>query len=305
MSRKAIIDIGSNSIKFFVGELAADKTIKTILDTNDIARLGEGLDATGIISPEAMERNVASVAAFAAKAKELGADQIVSVGTMALRKAGNSAEFVEKVKKACGVEVQIIPGEEEARLSYLAILSGLPLEKDADLVVFDTGGGSTEFIYGKGTEMVKRFSVNLGAVRITENYLKADPVSSDDVKAAIAQIDREFAEAGVEGRPAKLVGMGGTVTSMGAVKHKMVKYDPAVIQGSTLTRADIEEQIAEYSKRTVEERKELPGLQPKRADVILAGACILKVITDRLGADGLTISDRGLRHGLAFDLFQK
>ena len=111
MSRKAIIDVGSNSIKFFVGELAADKTIKTVLDTNDIARLGEGLDATGLISPEAMERNVASVAAFAKQAKELGADQIVSVGTMALRKAGNSAEFVEKVKKACGVEVQIIPGD--------------------------------------------------------------------------------------------------------------------------------------------------------------------------------------------------
>ena len=305
MSRKAIIDIGSNSIKFFVGELAADRTIKTVLDTNDIARLGEGLDSTGAISPEAMERNVASVAAFAKQAKELGADRIVSVGTMALRKASNSAEFVEKVKKTCGIEVQIIPGEEEARLSYLAILSGLPLEKDADLVVFDTGGGSTEFIYGKGTQMVKRVSVNLGAVRITENYLKADPVSPADVQAAIAQIDKEFKEAGVNGKPAQLVGMGGTVTSMGAVKHKMVKYDPSVIQGSRLTKKDIEEQIEEYSKRTVEQRKELPGLQPKRADVILAGACILKVITDRLGADGLTISDRGLRHGLAFDLFRK
>lgn len=305
MSRKAIIDIGSNSIKFFVGEPAADRTIKTVLDTNDIARLGEGLDSTGAISPEAMERNVASVAAFAKQAKELGADRIVSVGTMALRKASNSAEFVEKVKKTCGIEVQIIPGEEEARLSYLAILSGLPLEKDADLVVFDTGGGSTEFIYGKGTQMVKRFSVNLGAVRITENYLKADPVSPADVQAAIAQIDKEFKEAGVNGKPAQLVGMGGTVTSMGAVKHKMVKYDPSVIQGSRLTKKDIEEQIEEYSKRTVEQRKELPGLQPKRADVILAGACILKVITDRLGADGLTISDRGLRHGLAFDLFRK
>lgn len=305
MSRKAIIDIGSNSIKFFVGELAEDKTIKTVLDTNDIARLGEGLDATGLISPEAMERNVASVEAFAVKAKELGADQIVSVGTMALRKAGNSDIFVKKVKEACGVDVKIIPGEEEARLSYLAILSGLPLDKDADLVVFDTGGGSTEFIYGKGTEMVKRFSVNLGAVRITENYLKSDPVTQEEVKAAIAQIDREFAEAGVVGKPAQLVGMGGTVTSMGAVKHKMVKYDPAVIQGSRLLKKDIEEQIAEYSSRTIEQRKELPGLQPKRADVILAGACILKVITDRLGADGLTISDRGLRHGLAFDLFQK
>lgn len=305
MSRKAIIDIGSNSIKFFVGELAADRTIKTVLDINDIARLGEGLDSTGAISPEAMERNVASVAAFAKQAKELGADRIVSVGTMALRKASNSAEFVKKVKKTCGIEVQIIPGEEEARLSYLAILSGLPLEKDADLVVFDTGGGSTEFIYGKGTQMVKRFSVNLGAVRITENYLKADPVSPADVQAAIAQIDKEFKEAGVNGKPAQLVGMGGTVTSMGAVKHKMVKYDPSVIQGSRLTKKDIEEQIEEYSKRTVEQRKELPGLQPKRADVILAGACILKVITDRLGADGLTISDRGLRHGLAFDLFRK
>ena len=305
MSRKAIIDIGSNSIKFFVGELAEDKTIKTVLDTNDIARLGEGLDATGLISPEAMERNVASVAAFAAKAKELGADQIVSVGTMALRKAGNSDIFVKKVKEACGVDVNIIPGEEEARLSYLAILSGLPLDKDADLVVFDTGGGSTEFIYGKGTKMVKRFSVNRGAVRITENYLKSDPVTQEEVKAAIAQIDKEFAEAGVVGKPAQLVGMGGTVTSMGAVKHKMVKYDPAVIQGSRLLKKDIEEQIAEYSSRTIEQRKELPGLQPKRADVILAGACILKVITDRLGADGLTISDRGLRHGLAFDLFQK
>ena len=304
MARKAIIDIGSNSIKFFVGELAEDKTIKTVLDTNDIARLGEDLDKTGMINPEPMKRNVEAVARFAQQARELGADQIVAVGTMALRKASNSAEFVKKVKEACDVDVNIIPGEEEARLSYLAILSGLPVG-DEDLVIFDTGGGSTEFIYGHGTELIKRFSVNLGSVRITENYLKADPVSAEDVKAAIAQIDKEFAEAGVEGSPKKLVGMGGTVTSMGAVKHKMVKYDPDVIQGSTRTRADIEEQIKEYSSRTVEQRKELPGLQPKRADVILAGACILKVITDRLGCDALTISDRGVRHGLAFDLFQK
>lgn len=304
MSRKAIIDIGSNSIKFFVGELAADKTITTVLDTNDIARLGENLNKTGMICPEAMERNVASVANFCAKAKELGADEIAAVGTMALRTASNSAEFVEKVKAACGLEVQIIPGEEEARLSYLAVLSGLPLQ-GGDLVVFDTGGGSTEFIFGHGTQLVKRFSVNLGAVRITENYLTSDPVTPEQVSAAIAQIDKEFAVAGVEGHPDQLVGMGGTVTSMGAVKHKMIKYDPDVIQGSTLTKADISEQIGDYSTRTIEQRKELPGLQPKRADVILAGACILDVITSRLGVDKLTISDRGLRHGLAFDLFQK
>ncbi len=304
MGRKAIIDIGSNSIKFFVGELAEDRTITTVVDTNDIARLGEDLDKTGIINPEPMKRNVESVARFAAQARELGADEIVAIGTMALRKAGNSAEFISRVKEACDVDVKVIPGEEEARLSYLAILAGMPVGEE-DLVIFDTGGGSTEFIYGHGKELGKRFSVNLGAVRITENYLKSDPVTPDEVKAAIAQIDKEFAEAGVEGRPAKLVGMGGTVTSMGAVKHKMVKYEPDVIQGSKLTKADIDEQIGEYSSRTVEQRKELPGLQPKRADVILAGACILKVITDRLGCSELTISDRGVRHGLAFDLFQK
>lgn len=303
MSRKAIIDIGSNSIKFFVGELAPDRTITTVVDTSEVTRLGEGLDRTGEIGPQVMERNVNAVAAFQARAAELGADQTAAVGTMALRSAKNGGEFVRRVREACGVEVRIIPGEEEARLSYLAARSGLPLQ-DGDLVVFDTGGGSTEFIFGRDAQVVKRFSVNLGAVRITEHYLKSDPVTPEEVEAALAQIDRELAQAGVEGRPAQLVGIGGTVTSMSAVKHKMAQYDPDVIQGSTLTRSDIQVQIGEYSAKTIEERRAIPGLHPKRADVILAGACILDVITRRLNADGLTVSHRGLRHGLAYDLFQ-
>lgn len=305
MKRVAIIDIGSNSIKFFIGEHNEDGTIQTVYDTNDIARLGEGLRETGRISDEALERNAQSVANFARIAKENGAEQIVSVGTMALRSAANSVDFVARVKELCGVEVQIIPGEEEARLSYLAVLSGLPLEEGGELVIFDTGGGSTEFIFGEGTALKHRFSVNLGAIRITETFFGDDPVKEGAVDAAVAQIDKEFAEAGVNGKPIQVVGMGGTVTSMGAVKHKMVKYDPNVIQGSTLTREDVQEQIDTYASRTIEQRRELPGLQPKRADVILAGACILKDILARLDAPKLTISDRGLRHGLAFDLLNK
>ena len=165
MGRKAIIDIGSNSIKFFVGELAEDKTITTVVDTNDIARLGEDLDKTGIINPEPMKRNVEAVARFAAQARELGADEIVAIGTMALRKAGNSAEFISRVKETCDVDVKVIPGEEEARLSYLAILSGMPVGEE-DLVIFDTGAGSTEFIYGHGKKLEKRFSVNLANLQI-------------------------------------------------------------------------------------------------------------------------------------------
>ena len=304
MKRVAVIDIGSNSIKFFVGEQGTDSTIQTIVDKNDIARLGEGLSETGRISDEALERNAQSVAAFAAEAKELGADIIVCVGTMALRSAANSADFVVRVKGLCGIEVQIIPGEEEARLSYLAILSGMPVP-DGDLVIFDTGGGSTEFIFGHGTELVNRFSVNLGAIRITEKFFADDPVKPGSTEAAMQEIDREFAQAGVNGRPVKVVGMGGAVTSMGAVKHKMVKYDPDVMRGSALTKADIAEQIAAYREKTIAQRREMPGLQPKRADVILAGACILWDIVDRLGVDQLIISDRGLRHGLAFELFHK
>jgi len=301
MSRKAIIDIGSNSIKFFVGELAADRTITTVLDTNDIARLGEGLEQTGALRPEAMDRNARAVAGFAAQAVGLGADTVVSVGTMALRRASNSGEFLQKVRDLCGLEVRILSGEEEARLSYLAVLSALPVA-DGEIVVFDTGGGSTEFVFGHGARMDRRFSVDLGSVRISEQYLTGDPPLS--VTEAERQIDRELAQAGVEGRPSQLIGMGGTVTSMGAVKHRMETYDPQVIQGSILTRADIAEQIERYRTSTVEERRAVIGLQPKRAEVILAGACILDVILQRLGAEYLTISDRGLRHGLAYDLFQ-
>lgn len=305
MKRVAIIDIGTNSIKFFVGERNEDGTIQTILDKNDIAQLGEGLRETGLICPEALERNAQSVAAFAKEAIENGAEKIVSVGTMALRTAKNSADFVARVKELCGVEVQIIPGEEEARLSYLAVLSGLPLEEGGELVIFDTGGGSTEFIFGEGTTLKNRFSVNLGALIITENFFADDPVKEGSVDAAIAYIDEEFTKAGVVGKPIQVVGMGGTVTSMGAVKHKMVKYNPDIIQGSTLTKEDVQEQVDTYAARTVEQRRELPGLQPKRAGTILAGACILKNILARLDAPQLTISDRGLRHGLAFDLLNK
>ena len=192
MKKVAIIDIGSKSIKFFVGEKAEDGSIRTILDTNDIAALGEGLSKTGRISDEALERNAQSVATFAAKARDLGAEKIVSVGTMALRSAENSADFVARVKELCDVDVQIIPGEEEARLSYLAVLSGLPL-KDGELVIFDTGGGSTEFIFGRGKELKNRFSVNLGSNRITEDFFADDPVKEGSVEKAVAQIDKEFA----------------------------------------------------------------------------------------------------------------
>ena len=303
MKKLAVIDIGTNSIKFCVAQKAADGTLDIRKDANDIARLGEGLRETGRISQEALERNAQSVAQFAQQAEEMGAETVFAVGTMALRTAKNAQDFIDRVNELCGLTVKVLPGDEEARLAYLAVLSALPIQ-DGELVIFDTGGGSTEFIFGQGKELDKRFSVNLGAIRITEEYFSDDPVKAGSVEAALKDIKKVFDDAQVQGQPTQLVGMGGTVTSMGAVKHKMTSYDPDVIQGSTLALQDVDKQIADYSERTLEERRLIPGLQPKRADVILAGACILKDILTRFGAEDLIISDRGLRHGLLFDSFK-
>ncbi|NLD97165.1 MAG: Ppx/GppA family phosphatase [Synergistaceae bacterium] len=301
---KSVIDVGTNSIKFYVARRRPDGSLEAVLDKNDIARLGEGLRETGKISPEPMERNARSVAAFVEEARSLGVPSPEIVGTMALRTASNASDFVAKVKELTGLTLRVIEGEEEARLSYLAVLSALPIGK-GELVTFDTGGGSTEFVYGRGAEMLRKFSVPLGAVRITEEFFKDDPVREDSVDAAFAEIRKSLKEGGAGGSPAMLVGMGGTVTSLASVKHKMEVYDPDIVQGSVLTLEDIRGMIKMFSSMTLEERRGVVGLQPKRADVILAGTCIVSVLLEIFGASSFTVSDRGLRHGLTFELFSR
>ena len=303
--RKAIIDVGTNSIKFCLAEETGNGSYNVLKDANDIARLGEGLKETGLIGPEPLERNAQSVANFAAEAKAAGADEVVAVGTMALRTAKNAAAFIARVKELCGVELKVLSGEEEAQYSYVAVMSGIEGAADADLVTMDTGGGSTEFVFGTAGKIVRKFSLNVGAVRFTEKYLSQMPVAPEKLAEAQAEIKKELSEGGVSGPVKFLVGMGGTVTSMASVKHKMAKYDPDVIQGSKLTLEDINAQIADYAAKTLDQRREIVGLQPKRADVILAGACIVRAVMELTGVSELTVSDRGLRHGLMYELFRK
>jgi len=299
---KAVIDVGTNSIKFHAAEKTGG-TIRVLKDANNIARLGEGLRDTGLIAPGALERNAVVVREFADAARELGASEVAVVGTMALRTAKNAAAFVERVKELTGLELKVIPGDEEARLSYIAVMSGIDVG-GKNLVTFDTGGGSTEFVYGRGETMLKKFSVALGAVRLTEQFFAADPVASGSVAETEALIKKELTEGGVDGKTDFLVGMGGTVTGLASVKHRMAEYDPDVVQGSILTRADIDAQIGEYAVKTLDERRSIVGLQPKRADVILAGACVVRVIMEMLGVAEFTVSDRGLRHGLMYELMK-
>lgn len=303
--KKAVIDIGTNSIKFCLAESdKQDGTFSVLKDANDIAKLGEGLRETGLIGDEPLERNAQAVADFAKEAKEAGADEIAVVGTMALRTAKNTAAFAARVKELTGLDVRVVPGEDEAQLSYIAVMSGIAGAASANLVSFDTGGGSTEFVFGEAGEIKRKFSLNVGAIRFTEQYLSETPVAAENLAKARAEIRRELSEGGVTAGAEFLVGMGGNVTSMASVKHQMKVYDPDVIQGSKMTLADVRAQIAEYAAKTLDERKQITGLQPKRADVILAGACIIEAAMELCGVNELTVSDRGLRHGLLYRLFK-
>ena len=302
MPRYAVIDVGTNSVKFNISERREDGTWQTVVDRAEITRLGEGLEKSGEISRGCHRADVSAICAMATEARQQGVTAIAAVGTMGMRTAQNSKEFIDAFQRRCGVSIEVIPGDEEGRLAYLAVKSGLGLA-EGSLAIFDSGGGSTQFTFGRGSMVEERFSLNVGAVRYTEEYGLSGLVSPEQLHAALDAIAGDLARLGTQRSPDALVGMGGTVTNITAVKHKLAQYDPDVVQGSVIDRAEIERQIQLYSSRTLEERRTIVGLQPKRADVILAGACIVKTVMDKLGKDSLSVSDRGLRHGLLIDRF--
>jgi exopolyphosphatase / guanosine-5'-triphosphate,3'-diphosphate pyrophosphatase len=299
--RYAVIDAGTNSIKFHVAERGSSGW-RTVLDRAELTRLGEGLEDGGAITPAAVGRAVEAITAMAAEARSAGAIAIAAVGTAGLRIATNGPHVVDEIASRTGVRIEIISGDEESRLAFLAVAAALELG-DGSLAVFDTGGGSSQFTFGHGDVVDERFSVDVGAVRYTERFGLDHAVSSEVLGEALAAVARDLVRLDDRPRPDVLVGMGGAVTNMTAVMHGLAAYDPDVVQGSVLTRGELDRQIERYRTTDVEARRRIVGLQPKRADVILAGACIVRTVMDRLGHDALTVSDRGLRHGVLVETF--
>ncbi|MFL5942503.1 MAG: Ppx/GppA family phosphatase [Gaiellaceae bacterium] len=300
--RFAVIDVGTNSVKLHVGERRAGDSWRTVVDRSEVTRLGEGLSETGALQPEPLRRTADAVVGMVEESRAAGAAEIAAVATAGMRIAANSAELVDAVRERCGVGIEVIPGEEEARLAYAAATAELDVGPGSR-VVFDTGGGSTEFTLGRQTIVEERFSVDVGAAPFTERFGLDGPVSEDQVEQALAAIGGELGRLSGWPKPAALVGMGGALTNLAAVSHGLETYDADVVQGTVLDRAEIDRQIELYRSRTADERREIVGLQPKRAEVILAGACIVRCVLDRLHRDELTVSDRGLRHGLLVERF--
>ena len=302
--RFAVIDVGTNSVKFYVADRQDDGTWSTVVERSEVTRLGEGLDKTGRLGREPVERTVGAVAEMVEEARRLGVDDVAAAGTAGLRIAPNRVEFLDAVHERTGVRVEVVPGEEEARLAYVATKAALGLRDEA-VVDFDTGGGSSQFTFGHGDRVVEQFSVHVGAIRFTEQFGLDGPVDEARLAEVLEAVAADLEPLDERRTPDLLVGMGGAVTNLAAVQLELAEYDPSRVRGAKLERGEVERQIELYRTRTADERRGIVGLQPKRAEVILAGACIVLTVMRKLDAPSLTVSDRGLRHGLMAERFRR
>jgi len=303
MKKYAIFDIGTNSIKCLIAALDKRK-IKTITEVSNISRLGKNLDKTGKISKKAMKRNIAVLSDFLQISKENQVNEIYAVSTMVLRRAENSEKFMERVNDELNLEIKIISGEKEAELSYLAALNSLDI-KENEFIIFDVGRGSTEFIFVKDNKIIKKISSNIGAVQLTEKFLASNPVKNEELDNMLAYIKKNLKKNNFPENIDKLIGIGGTVTTLGAVNKKLEKYAPDIIHSLHLRLEEVQRQVDLYLIKNIKERRKILGLHPERADIILAGACVVNEIMKKSEIHKLTICEKGIRHGLLYDLLFK
>jgi exopolyphosphatase/guanosine-5'-triphosphate,3'-diphosphate pyrophosphatase len=299
--RSAFFDIGTNTILCVIAEIRDTGRFRVLDDLAEITRLGEGVDRTGRISPEGEQRSLAVLKRYRDQCDNVGVDEMVAVGTSALRDAENSAEVCARFRAEIGLDIRVITGAEEAAYSFLAVQRGLGLNVQQILVI-DIGGGSTELISGKPSGILQSVSINLGSVRLTEQFLHSDPVRADEVAQMNAVIDRDLAalphqEMGT-GAKLALVGVAGTCTTLAAMEKKLARYSHGDVHGSRLTLDSVTRQRELLERKSIAERRQIAGLEPRRADVIFAGACLLERIMSRYHADHVIVSDQGVRYGL-------
>ena len=294
----ATFDIGSNTVLMLAAEVDERRQPRILAELSRITRLGRGVDKNGRLDPDSSALTLATLQEFAATAGGLGVERIAAAATAALRDAADGSEFIAQVRERTGIELQIIPGAEEAALSHLAVVRGLSLDPSLPLLIVDIGGGSTELIRAEPGAELKLVSLQIGSVRLTERCVHSDPPSDADTASLRGTIDGALDGLGWRLRPARLVGIAGTVTTLCAVALGLHSYDSGLVHGHRLPRTEVGRVIGLLRSRPQVERLKLPGLPEGRADVIFAGATILEHVMERFGADEVTVSDQGVRWGL-------
>jgi exopolyphosphatase/guanosine-5'-triphosphate,3'-diphosphate pyrophosphatase len=294
-SPRAAVDIGTNSVRLLV----VDSEGRELTRQMRITRLGQGVDTSGALHPDAISRTVSVLADYRGLIESHGATRVRAAATSAARDATNRDVFFDAAEAALGGRPELLPAEEEARLSFLGATSGLPAY-GGPFLVFDLGGGSTEFVFGQDAPEALT-SVKLGCVRLTERHIRTDPPTHEELVACFTDAKRELTAVqdllGAR-KPNTVVGLAGTVTSLAALALGLSEYDPKKTHLARLSRREIEGAFARVAGATIDERRKLL-IQPERAEVIVGGGAILVTILRELGIAELVVSEADILDGLA------
>jgi exopolyphosphatase/guanosine-5'-triphosphate,3'-diphosphate pyrophosphatase len=305
--RLAGVDVGTNTIRMLVADVDNLHQVTPLAQGREMARLGEGMGRTGRLSDAAMARGLKCLEGFAETLAAQAPEATRAVATSAVREAGNGPEFVRQVRERTGIDVQVIDGEEEARLSALGAAGSLVGPAD-DLLVLDIGGGSTEFVLKRGGVLVARVSVPIGVVMLTERFLASDPPKPHelyDLDEHLRDRMREVrARLGDVGN-VRLVATAGTPTTLAAIDMEMAVYDPARVNNHPMTLARVEELFDKLASVPLAERAGITGIERGREDLIVSGCAVLYRVMHDWQFGGVTVSDWGLREGLVLDLFDR
>ncbi len=305
-NRTAAIDIGTVTTRLLIADVSGRDVCEVVRRTA-VTHLGEGLHGSGRLSDVAIGRVADAVSGFMRDIEETGAARVVAVATSAARDACNGNEFLDLIEKT-GVRPRIISGEEEADLSFRGATNSID---DDDVLVADLGGGSTELVFGcahdtedgRDVEIGAARSIDVGSRRVLDMFLHTDPPKPEEMDAASAWVADEMRPffAGLTGRPRTLVTLAGTGTTLSAVRQGLDVYDAAKVHGSRLSGGDIADLREELAALPLAERRHVVGMDPARAEVIVAGAIILETILALAGLDSSTVSEHDILYGLVLE----
>jgi len=294
----ASIDIGTNTILLLIVEVDEGR-MKSLFEMETVVRLGERIHENGVLLKEAMSRGLQTLSQYLERCRAMEVQKIFAVGTSALREAKNSGDFLKLVKGELDLSIEVISGEEEAQLSFLAVARDLE-ETGKTFLVVDIGGGSTEFILSKGDQIRQWMSLPLGSVRFTEQFLKSDPVREEEWQEMEREIRKRLINIPHTKQPLSMVAVGGTATTLASVEQGLEEFAVEKIHHFILKKEALNNQLFLYRTKTIEERKKIPGLPKARADVILAGAATLYLTMEEVKCPSVLISCHGVRYGLLY-----
>ena len=294
-----VMDIGTNSVLMLIVNIKNSNNINIIEDISVITKLGEDMKQ-GRIEDEKFRRTIDILCSLKERAERYGVDKILAFGTMVLRIARNSQDFIEEVKRRCQLNIEVISPSREAELTFRGVVH--EIENHTPITLIDIGGGSTEFIKGKKKRIEKIESIDIGALTLKDKFFSDEPYS---INEAIEYVKEKVKPLKTWTRGSLLIGTGGTITTFAAIKHSLDPYDPSIVENTLLSLHEIREITKNLLLMERQERVKVKGLEKGRVDTIIPGGIILSTVMEELNHKEIRVSTRGLRYGVIYEMLEK